>query len=259
MTLLEARDLRFAYDGREVLSGVSFAVAEGEFLGVIGPNGSGKSTLLRILLGILAPATGEVRLGGDAIRSMPRERIARRAAFLPQGAHSDFAFTVREIVAMGRTPWLGRFRPEGPGDHAAIAGAMRQTGTDPFADRLVTELSGGERQRVFLARAFAQEAPVLVLDEPNANLDLLHAFHLVDLVRQRVRRSAAAVAALHDLTLAARVCDRILVLQEGRVAALGSPGDVLTPDLLRGVFGVRARVSRDEDGHLLVGVQGPAA
>ncbi len=190
---------------------------------------------------------------------MTRQEIARRAAFLPQGAHADFAFTCREIVAMGRTPWLGRFRPEGPADHAAVAEAMCQTGSETFADRSVTELSGGERQRVFLARAFAQGAPLLVMDEPNANLDLLHAFHIVDLVQARVKRGAAAVAALHDLSLAARVCDRILVLDRGRVAALGAPGDVLTPALLREVFGVRARVSRDEDGHLRVGVLGPAA
>lgn len=257
MTLLEARDLRFAYDGREVLSGVSFSVGEGEFLGLVGPNGSGKSTLLRVLLGLLKPAAGEVLLKGDAIQALSREEVARRSAFLPQGAHADFAFTSREIVAMGRTPWLGRFRPAGPEDRAAVAEAMRETRTEPFADRAITELSGGERQRVFLARAFAQGAPVLVLDEPNANLDLLHAFHLVDLVQARVRRGAAAVAALHDLNLAARVCDRIGVLRAGRLVALGKPAGVLTPELLRKVFEVRARVTGDGDGHLLVSVTGP--
>lgn len=258
MILLEARDLSFAYDGRQVLSAVSLGVARGELLGVVGPNGAGKSTLLRVLLGILPPRSGEVRLGGDPIASLSRAEIARRAAFLPQGARSDFAFTCREIVAMGRTPWLGRFRPEGDADRAAIAEAMRRTESEPFAGRSVIELSGGERQRVFLARAIAQGAPVLVLDEPNANLDLLHAFHLVDLVRDHARRGAAAIAALHDLNLAARVCDRILVLKEGRGVALGPPATVLTADLLASVFGVRARVGRDEDGGLQVGVLGPA-
>ncbi len=259
MSLLEARDLGFAYDARRVLSGISFALSEGEFLGVIGPNGAGKSTLLRILLGLLAPDAGEVILKGSPLKALSRVEIARRAAFLPQGARTDFAFTGREIVAMGRNPWLGRFRPEGDEDRSLIAGAMRETESGPFADRLVTELSGGERQRVFLARAFAQAAPLLVLDEPNANLDLLHAFHLVDLVQARVRKGAAAVAALHDLNLAARVCDRILVLKDGRTAALGTPAEVLTPGLLKEVFGVKARVSRDEDGCQLVSVLGPRA
>ncbi len=258
MSLLEARDLGFSYGAREALSGVSFSLAEGEFLGVIGPNGAGKSTLLRLLLGLLAPAAGEVILKGSPLGTLSRVEVTRRAAFLPQGARTDFAFSGREIVAMGRNPWLGRFRPEGDEDRALIAGALRETESEPFAARLVTELSGGERQRVFLARAFAQAAPVRTLDEPNANLDLLHAFHLVDLVQARVRKGASAVAALHDLNLAARVCDRILVLKDGRTAAMGSPAEVLTPALLREVFGVKARVSQDEVGHLLVSVLGPA-
>jgi iron complex transport system ATP-binding protein len=259
VNLLEARNVRFAYGDREVLGGVSFSLEAGKFLGVIGPNGAGKSTLLRLLLGLLQPDEGELFLNGEPLAALGRQEIARRSAFLPQAAHADFAFTAREIVAMGRTPWLGRFRPEGPEDHAAVEQAMRETGILPFAWRRITELSGGERQRVFLARAFAQGAPVLVLDEPNANLDLLHAFHLVDLVRTRVRQGAAAVAALHEVNLAARVCDRILVLKEGRAFALGPPGEVLTPDLLREVFGVTSRVSRDEDGHVLVSVLGPAS
>ncbi len=258
MSLLEVRNLGFAYDEREVLSGISFSLAAGEFLGLVGPNGAGKSTLLRLLLGLISPAEGEVVLKGDPLSSLSRSEIARRAAFLPQGARTEFAFTGRDIVAMGRNPWLGRFRPEGDEDRTLIAEAMRETESEPFADRFVTELSGGERQRVFLARSFAQAAPVLVLDEPNANLDLLHAFHLVDLVQARVRKGSSAVAALHDLNLAARVCDRILVLKEGKTAALGRPAEVLTPGLLKEVFGVKARVSTDEDGHLLVSVLGPA-
>ncbi len=257
-TVLSARNLHFAYNGRPVLAGISFDLAVGEFLGLVGPNGAGKSTLLRLLLGILKPGGGEARLRDEPLGALPRAEVARRTAFLPQGAHADFAFTVREVVAMGRTPYLGRFRPEGPEDREAIRRAMEQTETAAMADRLVTELSGGERQRVFLARAFAQTTPLLLLDEPNANLDLLHAFQLVDLVQGHVRRGAAVIAALHDLNLAARVCDRILVLKDGAVAALGPPAQVLTTALLASVFGVKARVGRDEEGHLLVSVLGPA-
>ncbi|MGE4158363.1 MAG: ABC transporter ATP-binding protein [Planctomycetota bacterium] len=259
MSILAARDLVFSYEGRRVLSGVSFEVEPGEFLGLIGPNGAGKSTLLRVLLGFLTPSSGSVILGGESLSSLERDEIARRLSFLPQGARMDFAFSVREVVAMGRTPWLGRFKPETPEDQALIEGAMVKTETATMRERRITELSGGERQRVFLARSMAQAAPLLVLDEPNANLDLLHAFQLMDLVKSEVSKGASALVAIHDLSLAARVCDRILVLKDGAVAALGRPSEVLTPKLLHEVFGVHSRISHDDDGRLLVSVLGPAA
>lgn len=257
--LLQVRDLRFGYGGEPVLDGVSFAVHAGECVGILGPNGAGKSTLLKLALGLLVPASGEVLLGGTPLAALPRRARALRAAFLPQAASMAFPFEAAEVVAMGRTPHLGRFRPEGPADRAAVARAMERTGLGPLAGRPVTELSGGERQRVFLARALAQEAPLLVMDEPTASLDLRHAFELLTLARAQALGGGGVLAALHDLNLAARFCDRLLVLHGGRLEADGAPSLVLAPDLLRRVFGVEALIGSDPGtGRPVVHVVGPA-
>jgi cobalamin transport system ATP-binding protein len=250
--LLTAEDIRFAYNVRPVLKGVSLAVDAGEFVGLIGANGSGKTTLLRLLLGLL-PASGVVRLCGDPLKSLDRRTIARRATMVQQDTRVDFAFTTREIVAMGRTPYLGRFTPESVADKEAIARAMRETGTEDFAERQVTELSGGERQRVHLARALAQETRVILLDEPTANLDLTHQFGALQLVRKFSRTGRAVLAAIHDLSLAARFCDRLLLLSEGQIMAAGQPAEVITESNLARHFALRARVRRDEEtGSLII-------
>jgi cobalamin transport system ATP-binding protein len=250
--LLTAQNLSFAYDGRPVLKEVSLAVEGGEFVGLIGANGSGKTTLLRVLLGLL-PATGAVRLCGDSLKSLDRREVAKRATMAPQDTRLDFAFTAREIVAMGRTPYLGRFRPESVSDKEAIARAMRETDTEELAERPVTELSGGERQRVHLARAFAQETRVVLLDEPTANLDLTHQYEALELVREFTQSGGAALAAIHDLSLAARFCDRLLLLSEGKIVAAGLPAEVITESNLARHFALRARVRRDEEtGGLIV-------
>ena len=254
---LDARDVRFAYDARDVIDGVTVSVHAGELVGVVGPNGAGKSTLLRVLLGFLPAKSGEVRIGGTSIESLSRREIARRAAFVPQGFYTDFAFGVREMVAMGRTAHLGRFEPERDADRAAIARAMDATDVTQMTERTFTTLSGGEQQRVLLARAFAQEAQLLVLDEPTASLDLRHAHELMSIVRARTADGGAALAALHDLSLAAKFCDRVVVLHRGRIGADGPPTEVLTEDLMRETFEVDARV-RDIDGTLWIDVRGPA-
>jgi len=250
--LLTAQNLSFAYDGRTVLKGVSLAVEAGEFVGLIGANGSGKTTLLRILLGLL-PAPGAVWLCGGLLKSLGRREVAKLATMVPQDTRVDFAFTAREIVAMGRTPHLGRFTPERSVDREAIARAMRETGTEELAERPVTELSGGERQRVHLARALAQETRVILLDEPTANLDLTHQYEALELVREFTRSGGAALAAIHDLSLAARFCDRLLLLSGGKIAAAGLPAEVITESNLARHFALRARVGRDEEtGGLIV-------
>ncbi len=248
--LLAAQGLSFAYDGRPVLKGVSLAVDAGEFVGLIGANGSGKTTLLRLLLGFLT-GVGDVVLCGAPLRSLGRRNLAKRATIVPQDTRVDFAFTAREIVAMGRTPYLGRFTPESAKDREAIARAMRQTETETFAERPITELSGGERQRVHLARALAQETQVILLDEPTANLDLTHQFEALQLVRDFTRAGGSAIAAIHDLSLAARFCDRLLLLAEGQIVADGRPEQVVTESNLLRHFALRARVRRDEETNSL--------
>jgi iron complex transport system ATP-binding protein len=248
---LATRGLCCAYGRRPVLAHVSFDLKPGEWLTVVGPNGAGKTTLLRCLLGLVRPSAGEVLVGGRPLQSLGRREIARHLALLPQNVEIPFGFTVREVVATGRTPHLGRFRPMSPADHALVAQALAATETTELADRRVTQLSGGESQRVFLARAFAQDTPVLVLDEPTTNLDLFHERTLLDQVRRRQQQGVAVLAVLHDLNLAARYSDRILVLAAGRPAALGTPEQTLTPELIRCVFRVEPVLLPDpESGRL---------
>ena len=248
--LLTAHDLSFAYDDRRVLNGATLTIEAGEFVGLIGANGSGKTTLLRLLLGFLTGA-GKVALCGVPLKSLGRRNIAQRATIVQQDTHVDFAFTAREIVAMGRTPYLGRFTPESATDRVVIARAMRQTETEAFAERPVTKLSGGERQRVHLARALAQEPQVILLDEPTANLDLTHQFEALQLVKNFTRTGRGAIAAIHDLSLAARFCDRLLLLSEGQIVSAGSPEEVITESNLLRHFALRARVRRDEETNSL--------
>jgi iron complex transport system ATP-binding protein len=201
---------------------------------------------------LLPAASGVVSLEGRPISGLSRRSIAQKIAFLPQEVRSDFAFTVRELVAMGRLPHLGRYRPEGPADVAAIEHALARTGTMAYAERLVSELSGGERQRVVLARAVAQSTDVLLLDEPTASLDVEHQLEVIQLIRALVQAGKAAAVALHDLSLAARFADRVIVLSEGRIAAEGPPAEVITEELLSRHFRIRARVEHAREGVLVV-------
>jgi iron complex transport system ATP-binding protein len=234
--LVTAAGLSFAYGDRVVFRDVRFQIRPGELVALCGPNGMQRAQ------------DGHVVLGGDSVERLSRREIARRAALLPQDAPSELPLTVREAVALGRLPHLGRFEGESAADEAAIERALEATDTAPLAERPVTELSGGERHRVHLARALAQEAPLVLLDEPIAGLDLAHQLQALDLLRATVNRGRAALIAIHDLSLAARSCDRMLLLADGRVQADGPPVEVLTPAHLERFFAVRAAVERDERG-----------
>jgi len=249
--VIATENLSYAYGSRSILKGVSLAVETGEFVGLIGANGSGKTTLLRLLLGILR-GEGLVTLDGTPLQWLPRKEIATRATMVHQDTHVDFAFTAREIVAMGRTPYLGRFTPESAADREAIDSAMRKTETESFGPRLITELSGGERQRVHLARALAQQTKVILLDEPTANLDLTHQHDALRLVRDFARSGGAAIAAIHDLSLAARFCHRLVLLSQGQIVADGPPREVINEANVTKHFGLRARVRFDEESQSLI-------
>jgi len=253
-TLVEAEGLAFDYGGRELFRDISFRLRAGELVALAGPNGAGKSTLLRLLLGLHAPSAGGVALGGTPLPALGRREIARRAALLPQDSPFDLPLTVRDVVALGRLPHLGRFEPEREEDARAVERALDLTDTAALAGRRVTELSGGERHRVHLARALAQEAPVLLLDEPVAGLDLSHQLQALDLLRAVVDEGprAGALIALHDLSLAARRCDRMLLLAAGRLRADAPPAEVLTPETLARFFNVRAEVGTDAAGRPVV-------
>lgn len=243
--LLALDDLAFSYEGRErpAVDGVSFSVAPGGLLGLLGPNGSGKSTLLKLVSGLLKPSRGAVRLGGAALARQSRRELARQVAVVPQQFSLPFAFRVREVVALGRTPYVRAWRGESAADRRAVARALDLTDTAALAERPFDELSGGERQRVVLALALAQEPTLLLLDEATAHLDVQHQLDALRLVqRLNVETGLTVVAAMHDLNLAALFCQRLVLLSQGRLVADGLPAAVLRPDLLAAVFGVQAQV-----------------
>ncbi len=240
---LRLRGVSFSWPGRPVLARVSLAVEAGEFVGLLGPNGSGKSTLLRLIGGTLAPAAGEIEVAGLPVGRANRRELARRVATLAQTPILPDAFTVAELVLLGRTPHLRTFQSEGPADFAAARRALRAAECLPLAGRWVGELSGGERQRASLARALAQEPRVLLLDEPTAHLDPgVGQEIMATLTRLNREEGLTIVASFHDINLAAALCPRLLLLHEGRLIADGPPGVVITPPLLRRAYGYDAQV-----------------
>jgi iron complex transport system ATP-binding protein len=236
---IDIEDLHVAYAGRTVVAGAHLVADEGEIAGLVGPNGSGKSTLLRTVYRHLKPTAGRVLLAGTDIRELSPLQSARHVAALPQERGSDVELSVREVVAMGRTPYKRAFAGEYGSDREIIGRALADVGMDGQGGRRFTALSGGERQRVLLARAFAQNPDVLVLDEPTNHLDIRHQVELLALMRTQRRTT---LVSLHDLNAAASVCDRLHVLHAGAVVASGRPREVLTSELMAEVFGVRAVV-----------------
>lgn len=250
--MLEALGVSINYGAREVLTNVSLRIAVGEVTAIIGPNGAGKSTLMRALNGTLEPVRGEVLLDGKLLGSYARRTVARRIAVVAQEAELRFPVTVLEFVLSGRYAWssTGAWGWETAHDLEIARSALRETELENFSGRLMNELSGGERQRAVLARALATEAGILLLDEPTANLDLAHQANLLALVRARCdTRKTAAVIVTHDLNLAAEFADYLLLIKDGRVLAHGSPGEVMTPELLEKIFAVKILV----DAHPLTG------
>jgi iron complex transport system ATP-binding protein len=215
--------------GRRILDSVSLSVAAGELVGLVGPNGAGKTALLRLAVGLERPTSGAVLLEGEEVGRLAPALRARRLAFLPQQAEAAWPIRVKDAVMLGRLP-------HGDGDEEAVAEALAAVDMDGQGERLLTRLSGGERALVLLARALAVRAGSLLLDEPTANLDPAHQLQVMEVLRRRAEAGDAVVVVLHDLGLAARCCDRLLVLHQGRLAAEGSGGAILDDPLLRQVF-----------------------
>ncbi|MEU9954175.1 ABC transporter ATP-binding protein [Streptomyces sp. NPDC050982] len=239
---LSAHRVTRTADGRVILDGVSITPAPGTTVGLLGPNGSGKSTLLRLLAGVLAPASGVVTLDGSPLAELGRRDIARRVAVVEQQADTQVELSVLDVVRLGRTPHRRSWTPASEADERAVRDALERTGLTGLARQSWHTLSGGERQRVQIARALAQEPRELLLDEPTNHLDIQHQLDLLILVTSL---PVTSVVALHDLNLAAMYCDRLVVLREGHVVACGSPGGILTEELIAEVYGVRAAVTRE--------------
>lgn len=240
--LIEVDAVSLSYGDLSVLSEVSLSVGAGEFVGLVGPNGAGKTTLLQAINGVLDPDSGCVRVDGERVADLSSRATSRLVATVPQDTTVAFDFSVADIVEMGRTPYHGRFGGD-PEAAAAVDRALERTETERFRDRPVASLSGGERQRVVLARALAQETPALVLDEPTASLDVNHQVRTLELVADLVdAEGKAALAAVHDLDLAARFCDRLAVLADGDLLAVGPPAEVLSAENVETAFDTDAAV-----------------
>ncbi|MGQ4555422.1 ATP-binding cassette domain-containing protein [Halobellus sp. GM3] len=242
--LVEIDDLRVRLGGTTVLDGIDASVDRGRFVGLIGPNGAGKTTLLRTLNGALTPDSGTVSIDGRRVHDLTAKGVSRLVATVPQDTTVAFNFDARHLVEMGRNPHRSRFDGWSEADADAVERALDRTDARRFADRTVTTLSGGERQRVLLARALAQETPLLLLDEPTASLDINHQVRTLELVRELVSSGKTAIAAIHDLNLAAHYCEELILLSGGVVDAAGSPESVLTETALEGAFDANAVVSR---------------
>lgn len=240
---LELHDLSMGYPGRLVLTGISLAVQPGEVLAVVGPNGVGKTTLVKACSGILPLAAGRVLVDGLNLEQLSIESRAKHIAAVPQATQVPPYFTARQVVGMGRTPYLGWLTRERESDHEAVTTAMIRTSVIEFADRPVGELSGGEAQRVLIARALAQGPSVLLLDEPTAHLDLRHQDETLNLIHTLADEERLSVLmALHDLNLVARFADRVALLSDGRIRAQGEPRQVLTPEALASAYGIEIHV-----------------
>jgi iron complex transport system ATP-binding protein len=236
-------DVGFAYTpGRPVVHQAALEVDRGELVALVGQSGSGKSTLLKLAAALARPDSGQIRIAGDDANRTSRGELARRLAYLPQEIHLDFPFTVAEIVLMGRYPHRGRLALESANDVRLAEAAMARCDVAGLAGRRLSELSGGERRRALLAQAFCQEAPLVLLDEPTAALDPAHALGVFAALRSLAGAGAGILVVTHDLNLAARACDRVIVCDGGRVTASGHPGTILGGPAARAAFGLPLHV-----------------
>ncbi len=248
MSLLSARAIEYGVDQVSILRGIDFRLGAGELVGLIGPNGAGKSSLLRLLCGIESAQSGEVLLGDRPLAQVSAQQRAQSLGYLVQGASASWPFSVEKVVGLGRIPYQKWWQRENADDRARIEAALERTETLAYRNRVVTTLSGGEQTLVMLARIFAGDTPIILADEPVAALDPYHQLHVMELLRQHALGDSAAVVVLHDLSLAARFCDRLYLLAHGRVDCSGSVAEVLTRDNISRVYGVDSRIDRGEDG-----------
>ena len=237
---LAADNISVAITGWDIVSGCSLAVQAGEFVGLIGPNGAGKSTLLKAVLGVRHRSTGTVEVDGQDFFSFSPQQRARAVSFLPQERRVEWRLSSHDVIMLGRFPHRAGFGSPTAADHAAVEHAMRECDVLQLRDRPIAVLSGGERSRVLLARALAVEAPLLFVDEPIAALDPYHQLHVMEILHGLSRRGVGVLAVVHDLTLASRFMDRLILLDEGAIVADGPTEEVLSPKLLSSVYGISA-------------------
>jgi iron complex transport system ATP-binding protein len=252
MTALSLNNVSVALGKRRVLTNISASFAAGELVAVMGPNGSGKSTFMRATAGLIPHASGDIDVLGKPLDAWRRNELSRELAYLPQGGQVHWPVSVRTLVALGRLPYVNRFAGPSASDAAAIERAMIACDVAHLADRPSTALSGGERARALLARALASEGKILLADEPFAQLDPSHQLHAMEVLQTTAKAGALVIVVLHDLSIAARHCSRVVLLANGRIAADGNPNDVLSQENLRTTFGVDAFIGEHAGGPLIL-------
>jgi iron complex transport system ATP-binding protein len=244
---LEIREVHFAYHSADVLKDVSFQAACGEVIGILGKNGCGKTTLMKCINAHLKPHSGSVMINGNAVSKMSKKELAKKMAVVGQHVNLSFPFTVLETVMMGLYPTSEWLRSPSKIEMERILDAMNATGVTAFADRPVTELSGGERQRVLISRALVQDPQIFLLDEPTLHLDINHQFNLMEMANRLAKeKNMLVIIVTHDISLAARYCDRVLLMEKGEIVGSGTTKDVITAENLKKVFSVDADVTYDE-------------
>jgi iron complex transport system ATP-binding protein len=245
--MLTIEDISFSYKEKPVLENVGLQVIKGEIIGILGPNGCGKTTLLKLLNRNLHPKAGKVMMEGTDLEEISKRRIARHIAVVPQSNEIRFAFSVRDIVTMGRMPFLDRFQGESSDDMAIVDEAMAKTSITAFADRPINTMSGGERQRVIIARALAQRPEIILLDEPTLHLDINHQFEVLELMKKLSdEEDLTVVIVSHDLPMVVKYCDRIVLIHDHKVFAIGTPEEVLTKENMKVVFNINAVLEYDD-------------
>jgi len=244
---LEINDVKFAYHSSDVLKDISFKAGNGEVIGILGKNGCGKTTLMKCINAHLKPHSGCVTIDGAAVSEMSKRDLAKNMAVVAQSVNLSFPFTVLETVMMGLYPTSEWMQSPSESDMARVLDAMNSTGITEFSDRPVTELSGGERQRVLISRALVQDPEIFLLDEPTLHLDVNHQFNLMEMVNRLAKeKNMLVIIVTHDIFLAARYCDRILLMEKGEIVSSGRTEDVITSENLEKVFSVNADVSYDK-------------
>lgn len=246
MTTLISDRVSLTLDGNSILKDVSLTAAKGNFIGLIGPNGSGKSTWIRALAGLLSFQQGKIYLNGKEIKLCSPKEIALMIGYVPQDTSFHFDFSVHEIVLMGRHAHIPRFGLESQEDYDIVQDAMERTNISHLSNHSVNKLSGGQRQLVFIAKALAQQADILLLDEPTSALDINRQLQVLELTKQLTKEGVTVIMALHDLNLAARFCDKLVLLANGRVLAFGEPKDVFSPETLRESYQIHTAVRYDD-------------
>lgn len=245
--------LRFTRGSRDIIKDISFSMPRGELVGIIGPNGAGKSTLIKLIIGLLKADSGKINIDGSNISSYSARELYRKFAFVPQENNLDFPMTVLETVLLGRIPHLSRFHIEKDKDYEIAMDALKLAGIEDFADRYANQLSMGEKQLVTIAKALAQETDFIFLDEPTSSLDVSHTIGIMEILKELKLKNKTVISAIHDLNTASRYCDKILIINHGKIKGFGRPEEVLTKEIIKDSFSVTVNILKSEDtGNVII-------